>query len=128
MSQTVVYVGTLLVSAVCIWAQLYGARFHDVFRPYDVLEQSVYAAFSHCTWAVILFWLTVCHFTTGFGKSRQPRFCFSFFFNKAVTCWNTTDILILLFTLVAFSEALHKPRHLATSQIGTRPDQRLSLE
>ncbi|XP_060865557.1 nose resistant to fluoxetine protein 6-like [Metopolophium dirhodum] len=70
-STSVVYVGTLMVSAVCIWAQLYGARFHDVFRPYDALEQSVYAAFSHCTWAVILFWLTVCHFTTGFGPIEK---------------------------------------------------------
>ncbi|XP_025192359.1 nose resistant to fluoxetine protein 6-like [Melanaphis sacchari] len=70
-STSVVYVGTLIVSAVCVWVQLYGAVFHDVDRPYNVLEQSVYAVLSHCTWTVILFWITVCHFTTGYGPIEK---------------------------------------------------------
>lgn len=70
-STSTVYAGTLVITTVSIWVQLYGARFHDVYRPYDALEQSLYGSFSHCTWAAILFWLTVCHFTTGFGPIEK---------------------------------------------------------
>ncbi|KAF0762026.1 nose resistant to fluoxetine protein 6-like, partial [Aphis craccivora] len=70
-STPVVYVGTLIVIVVCTWVQLYGAVFHDVNRPYDAFEQALYSVFSHCTWAVILFWVTMCHFTTGYGPIEK---------------------------------------------------------
>eukprot|EP00102_Acyrthosiphon_pisum_P018329 XP_008190039.1 PREDICTED: uncharacterized protein LOC103311942 [Acyrthosiphon pisum] len=35
------------------------------------MEQSLYAVFSHCTWAVILFWITICHFTSGYGPIEK---------------------------------------------------------
>ncbi|CAH1712122.1 unnamed protein product [Aphis gossypii] len=70
-STPVVYVGTLIVIVVCTWVQLYGAVFHDVNRPYDAFEQALYSVFSHCTWAVILFWVTICHFTTGYGPIEK---------------------------------------------------------
>eukprot|EP00102_Acyrthosiphon_pisum_P018530 XP_016655740.1 PREDICTED: nose resistant to fluoxetine protein 6 [Acyrthosiphon pisum] len=52
-SKLVVYAGTLVISTVCIWVQLYGVVFYDTSRPYNAMEQSLYAVFSHCTWAVI---------------------------------------------------------------------------
>ncbi|XP_022182796.1 nose resistant to fluoxetine protein 6-like isoform X2 [Myzus persicae] len=71
LSMTVVYAGTVVVCTVCFWVQLYGAVFYETYRPYNAMEQSLYAAFSHCTWAVILFWITVCHFTTGYGPLEK---------------------------------------------------------
>ncbi|XP_015363722.1 PREDICTED: uncharacterized protein LOC107161724 [Diuraphis noxia] len=70
-SLSVVYAGTLVVCIVCIWVQLYGSVFYETYRPYNALEQSLYAAFSHCTWAFILFWITVCHFTSGYGPIEK---------------------------------------------------------
>lgn len=72
--QTVVYIGTLVVTAVCFWVQLYGSVFYDLRRHYNVTEQSLYATLSHCTWAIILFWVTVCHFTSGYGTSLDCIF------------------------------------------------------
>ncbi|VVC41806.1 Nose resistant-to-fluoxetine protein, N-terminal,Acyltransferase 3 [Cinara cedri] len=70
-SPRIVYAGTIIISAICVWVQLYGAVFYDVNRPYSVLEQSLYATLSHCTWTVILFWVTLCHFTSGYGPIEK---------------------------------------------------------
>ncbi|XP_022172973.1 nose resistant to fluoxetine protein 6-like isoform X2 [Myzus persicae] len=67
-SKRVVYVWTFIITTVCILVQLYGSVFYVRHRPYNVIEQATYAVLKHCTWTVILFWITICNFTSGYGR------------------------------------------------------------
>jgi len=65
--QTTVFVWTFVVVAVTVLVQYHGARFYDRHRPYDVVEQASYAIASRSVWTVMLSWIVVCHFTSGYG-------------------------------------------------------------
>lgn len=65
------YVVTLIVIIMCSWIQLYSAAFYQIDRPYNVLEQSVYSVVGHCTWSIILFCVTVCHFASSYGPLER---------------------------------------------------------
>ncbi|KAL5241672.1 hypothetical protein ACI65C_009082 [Semiaphis heraclei] len=65
-SQITVHVGTFTVALICFWVQFYGAIFYERDRPYYELEQALYSTLNHCTWAILLSWVFVCHFTSGY--------------------------------------------------------------
>ncbi|CAI6366683.1 unnamed protein product [Macrosiphum euphorbiae] len=67
-SYITVFGGTFIVSAVCLCAQLYGAKFHPQhYRPYYPSEHALLSVVNHCTWSVWGMWCCICLFTTGYG-------------------------------------------------------------
>ncbi|CAI6366252.1 unnamed protein product [Macrosiphum euphorbiae] len=67
----VVYVWTFIITTVCSLVQNYGSVFYERHRPYNVIEQATYAILKHCTWTVMLFWITICYFTSGYGPIEK---------------------------------------------------------
>eukprot|EP00102_Acyrthosiphon_pisum_P018538 XP_016655748.1 PREDICTED: uncharacterized protein LOC107882214 [Acyrthosiphon pisum] len=70
-SKCVVYVWTFIITTVCSLVQNYGSVFYERHRPYNVIEQATYAILKHCTWTVMLFWITICYFTSGYGPIEK---------------------------------------------------------
>ncbi|XP_026815118.1 nose resistant to fluoxetine protein 6-like isoform X3 [Rhopalosiphum maidis] len=66
-SRITVYGGTLIVSVICIRAQLYGAKFYTWQRPYYPLEHALYKVVNNCVWTVWCMWCSICLFTSGYG-------------------------------------------------------------
>ncbi|XP_050521580.1 nose resistant to fluoxetine protein 6-like [Daktulosphaira vitifoliae] len=67
MSYTVVYFGTLAFTIIGLWAQFYGVHFYNKLRPYNLLENALYASVSHCTWTLLASWIVICYFTSSYG-------------------------------------------------------------
>ncbi|XP_050442482.1 nose resistant to fluoxetine protein 6-like [Adelges cooleyi] len=63
MSTKVSYFITAVITIICSYVQMYGKVFYVRHRPYNALEQAIYAVLSHCTWTTILFWIAICHHT-----------------------------------------------------------------
>ncbi|CAH1712124.1 unnamed protein product [Aphis gossypii] len=70
-SKFIVYIWTFIITAVCFYVQYYASEFYDRQRPYNVMEQATYAILKHCTWTFMLFWITICYFTSGYGPIEK---------------------------------------------------------
>ncbi|XP_050442512.1 nose resistant to fluoxetine protein 6-like [Adelges cooleyi] len=65
------YFSTTIVIIICVYVQLYGKVFYHRQRPYNAMEQAIYATISHCTWTVMMFWITICHVISSYGPMEK---------------------------------------------------------
>ncbi|XP_026813027.1 nose resistant to fluoxetine protein 6-like [Rhopalosiphum maidis] len=70
-SKFVVYIWTFIITTVSFCVQYYGSRFYNRQNPYNVIEQATYSVLKHCTWTFMLFWITICYFTSGYGPIEK---------------------------------------------------------
>ncbi|KAL4143280.1 hypothetical protein QTP88_005631 [Uroleucon formosanum] len=66
-SQIVVHSGIIAAWTIGLSAQFYGIVFYERDRPYYPLEHALYSTISHCTWVIVVGWMTISYFTSGYG-------------------------------------------------------------
>ncbi|KAL4143277.1 hypothetical protein QTP88_005628 [Uroleucon formosanum] len=66
-SQIVVHSGIIAAWTIALSAQFYGTVFYEKDRPYYPLEHALYSTISHCTWVIVVGWMTISYFTSGYG-------------------------------------------------------------